>query len=247
MGAPWVQDFRLVPAKIFMGFWAQDYWTKYRGDGWFSEKRYSLVEQRVCDQMPGIRDHFESLSRATSSFGHLLMRRGAFCLPEVQYKDGNDELGRFRVPEWGATFQKMRELFVNKTTVLRLDELLHLQQTRMIIESTGYPCVYMRHDPDKPRDVYVGMTTDIEKRDHSNAAHWLFTVWSTSTVKLASSIETHLHRWLEYEKCIRKGVSKSDRGYWITPWNNPVLRINSHVQTYYGELVHNTNTLVMKD
>jgi hypothetical protein len=238
--ASWIKDPQFVMAKILCGLCALAYREKNPDmGGWYSERVRRRLSQRVSDQIPGVKDRFAEQSKTSVTFDMTLAGRGAVCLP-CGVKDGKDELRRFRVADFAHTWDAGKRAFQDGTFVLHHDEILDLQARRLILRAPHGPCMYLRHTPDLPRQLYVGSAQCAEDRDrgHKNAPHHLVQIYSFRTEHEAQGVEKAVQSWLREKGAypLREGT----RGLFVTAWDDPHVMVDVFVQTTFKFLIHNT-------
>jgi hypothetical protein len=192
-GIDWVRHPFWVSAKMLIGQNAVDQYTPECE--WFGKANEKRMEQLIADRIPQLIDQFKQDYNGNYTFGHLLVRRAAFCLPESRYKDGNDELDRFRHPVYGSTFNAV----IHTNDRLSFMYLQELQEQRMLIQLNEQNVIgglYIRWNAEDPRSIYVGTSKAIPNRSHTGTGLYLWDIYGTGDIRTAENIEKKVHTYL---------------------------------------------------
>jgi len=227
-GINWIQDGYFAPMKICVG----QHITKQSSlNGWYGKPNLRRLEELIGDRMPWAYSEFKKTYTGGSTFGHILSRRAAYCLPPERIEHGKNELLRFKEPIFQATWNA-----IAGNEVLQMEYILYLQEKRTQLENAGLGGVYIRWNPETPQVVYVGSTEDIADRNHNNQPLYLWDFFALSDIKLAENIETLAHDFLRENGYSMKGPR--GRGLFKVHSGNARDMVVEFLKHYYGRIFH---------
>ena len=228
-GLDWVGNPYWVPAKILVGTEAIKTYTE--DCVWFGKVNKAHMEQLVGDRIPHLVDQFKREYTGNQTFGSVLVRRAAHCMPRSQYAYGNDELARFKHPIFAPTYDIVTKT-AKKLTVFNLQEL---QQTSIMLktkEAAILGGLYIRWNEDDPRTIYVGTSDDIKKRSHTGTGLYLWDVFATADYKYAELVEKKVHKYL---RSIGQPYLTHGKGRFRVDSGNAREHVLAFIRQYYRE------------
>lgn len=235
-GLNWVESFCWVPGKILVGLYASQ---KFYADGWYGQPNLRRLEQVVGDRIPELVDAFKKDYDGPNSFGYVLARRAAYCLPStIDNEHGKGELKRFQQPAYGSTYTAVNGVLQKgKLTFLNLQEL---QQNRMLLElpEEDVSGMYILWNVEDPSAVYVGISDDVRDRirGHTNAGLYMWDLYATGSEKVAGTVEKKIHKFLEE---IGEPFLANSKGRYRVKGQDARKLVNDHMNKYYDGLFHN--------
>lgn len=236
-GIGWTKDTLFGNAKLLVGSWAIK-----RGnttDGLFTQSSQNRLVQLACDTLEGFHEEYTKHSLHSGDMGRVLAGRAEFCLP-----CRNNEISRFLQPDWEPTYRLVTEAGLGeRTRKLRKEEMWECQEKRLKLAVCGQPGVYIRIDPSRPEDGYVGSGTDVSKRGtRCQGAMMLVAVITTSGVKEARNLESNIIAMLSE----MSGKWSRGRGFFrLPPGHNFVETVLAYMRQHQRSYLR--HTVVMGD
>lgn len=243
----WVEHPLFVPPKIFQAGLALEYIIQH-GDmtGFFGTSNVRYTEERTCSQFPYLADYWKkNFKDRKNTLGETLVRRGDRGLPSALTTNGNYELRRFLPDDFQSTRLAVVALLDNPTKVLHHEQILHLQEQRIIAKSHG-PCVYIRTFPHDLSLVYCGFSGNLAERNHGNSPSYILSeddFISFVSERTARRVESVTHKYIVELGGYKPQGAKTNGLFRIPKQDAPAL-VRKFIHDTYGFLsAHNSGSL----
>lgn len=233
---PWTRDLTLGPTKILAWHIFMQHIQKHgskdgkKYPGWHTNTCKNNLVQHIGDRIPHVIDILRK-ENPKNGIGELLASRGRLT-HEL------NEIERFQ-DEW---FASTYDVVVHTDEVLHLNRLQELQDkiiTSKYRAKGGGPGVYLRWNIENPREIYAGKSLDIDERGHghTNAAHFLWHVYTTADIETAKEVEDQVHKYLAE---IGTPVRTKTKGLYRVKEGNALDLVKAFINKYYDWLFHNS-------
>ena len=216
---PWKSNFLWGSAYTLAAHWA----SKKPGEGHtnlFSNK--VELGQLAADTITGLKDDFDKNYKDNHvySFAECLVRK---CRSTRPRNRGGKDAFNTRIgsrPEWAPAVKLIRTA-VDRGRVLRVEDILHIQQTEQLLAYTGSPGVYLSIHGLHHEDIRFGKGKNLGRRpkDHGGYGYFLVRGYPTADMVAAKNLEDILIEKLDSE--VEKGrVWKKDGTRGCYSFNN---------------------------
>lgn len=164
-GIDWAMDDPIWAfAKIIATFARAEFGPK--GGGWFKEKGKG-AEERLLPLMPWLIDRFKKEWTGKGEFAEAIAWRARAGF--------EGEIARFRKEPRYARLVTIAERTLATNTTVTIDQIYEANEEQLLELAEGAMGLYVRQDPELPNRIYVGVTSNLTKRNsgHNNANHRL--------------------------------------------------------------------------
>jgi hypothetical protein len=189
---PWKSNYLWGSGYTLAAHWA----SKKPGEGHtnlFTNK--AELGQLAADTITGLKDDFDKNYKDNHkySFAEVLARK---CRSTRPVDRGGKDAFNTRIgsrPEWAPAVDLIRTA-VDRRKVLRIEDILHIQQTEQLLTYTGSPGVYLSIHGRHHEDIRIGKGKDLGSRpkNHGGYGYYLVRGYPTADIVAAKDLENIL-------------------------------------------------------